>query len=52
MRDMAKGEKDNQSVPRERRVVTERELMDALNLSLWEVERTRAQESVGTIPDR
>lgn len=42
--EMAQNEKDNQSVPRERRVVTEQELMEALNRSLWEVERRRVQE--------
>jgi hypothetical protein len=41
---MAQNEKDNQSVPRERRVVTEQELMESLNRSLWEVERERVQE--------
>ena len=41
---MAQQEKDNQSTPRERRVVTEQELMEALNRSLWEVERRRVQE--------
>ena len=41
---MAQNEKDNQSAPRERRVVTEQELMEALNRSLWEVERERVQE--------
>jgi hypothetical protein len=44
---MAQGEKDKQSASRERRFITEQELMDALNRSLWEVERRRAQESVG-----
>ena len=41
---MAQNEKDNQSAPRERRVVTEQELMESLNRSLWEVERQRVQE--------
>jgi hypothetical protein len=41
---MAQNEKDNQSAPRERRVITEQELMEALNRSLWEVERERVQE--------
>jgi hypothetical protein len=45
---MAKGEKDNQSGARDRRFVTEQELMEALNRSLWEVERERAQETTGT----
>ncbi len=42
--EMAQNEKDNQSGHRERRVVTEQELMEALNRSLWEVERRRVQE--------
>jgi hypothetical protein len=44
---MAQNEKDNQSappsIPRERRV-TEQELMESLNRSLWEVERQRVTE--------
>jgi hypothetical protein len=44
---MAQTEKDSQSGPRDRRFVTEHELMEALNRSLWEVERRRAQESIG-----
>jgi len=34
----------NQAGSRERRFVTEAELMDSLNRSLWEVERERATE--------
>lgn len=34
-----------QAGSRERRFVTEAELMDSLNRSLWEVERERATES-------
>jgi hypothetical protein len=34
----------NQAGSRERRVVTEAELMDSLNRSLWEVERERVTE--------
>jgi hypothetical protein len=44
---MAQNEKDNQSGQsghRERRVVTEQELREALDRSLWEVERRRVQE--------
>jgi hypothetical protein len=41
---MAQNEKESQSGHRERRVVTEQELMEALNRSLWEVERRRVQE--------
>ncbi|HEX4337461.1 MAG TPA: hypothetical protein VH062_16215 [Polyangiaceae bacterium] len=44
VKEMAQNEKDNQSGHRERRVVTEQELMEALNRSLWEVERRRVQE--------
>jgi len=43
---MAHNEKDNQSGTRERRVITEQELMESLNRSLWEVERHRVQEAV------
>ena len=32
-------------MPRERRHVTELELLESLNRSLWEVERRRAEES-------
>jgi hypothetical protein len=49
---MAQNEKDNQSAPRERRVVTEQELMEHLNRSLWEVERNRAQEGVRAVRPR
>jgi hypothetical protein len=49
---MAQNEKDNQSAPRERRVVTEQELMEHLNRSLWEVERNRAQEGVQAVRPR
>ncbi len=44
---MAKSEKDNESRARDRRFVTEQELLEALNRSLWEVERERAQETSG-----
>jgi hypothetical protein len=41
----AKSEQDPPAPGRERRFVTEQELLESLNRSLWEVERERVQES-------
>jgi hypothetical protein len=47
---MAKTEQQTQNGSRERRFVTEQELMESLDRSLWEVERERATEPKGTRP--
>jgi hypothetical protein len=45
MSTMAKGEKESPGTGRDRRYVTEQELMETLNRSLWEVERQRVEEA-------
>ena len=42
---MAKSDKETPAGSRERRVVTEQELLESLNRSLWEVERQRVEEA-------
>ena len=48
---MTKSETQTQPGSRERRFITEQELMESLNRSLWEVERERVTE-VKTPPRR
>jgi hypothetical protein len=45
MSSTAKSEKDGPTPGRDRRFVTEQELLESLNRSLWEVERQRVEES-------
>jgi hypothetical protein len=47
---MANSEKNQASPPPERRHVTEQELMETLNRSLWEVERRRVEETARLTP--